>query len=40
MYTSLTYEGSLMAGSNAAECAVALHIRNFHVLTVMGPKQV
>ena len=38
--TCLTYEGALMAGSNSLGCAVALHMQNFAVVTVMGPKQV
>jgi len=38
--TCLTYEVALMAGSNPVDCAVALHMRNFYVVTVMGPKQV
>ncbi len=29
-----------MAGSNSVDCAVALRMRSFDVVTAMGPKQV
>ena len=40
MYISLVYEGTLIAGGNWAKCAVDLHLRMFHVMTMIAPKQV